>query len=583
MINSKNLSIYFLLIFSSLSIYSAKKTPLIEIKQLKVLSDSDQHNFDYYFFEGVRLKEEKKYDEAIESYRMCEAIDSTDAGLNAELGVLYAISGLKDEAIAHLEKAVKTEPDNWWFNLRLISAYTDNNQLENAISVAESLTKYFPCKEDVYQILISLYKQNNQFKKAIASLDKIESISGIDESTSFEKFRLYVQINQLKKGIAEIEKLIKKFPSETRYKVLRGDIYMQQKKPAKALEIYNNVIETDPQNPQVYISLSEYYENNKEPEKAMESILKALKSDDFGVYEKVQILGQYAQNLISDSTRFNETESLFKLLVDKYPLEEQVHNYYSVFLQFRKRYPEAISELETMVNINPKNEQTWLQLIQLNFAQKNPTQAAEVSQRAIEQIPDYAQLYYLKAIAEYQLEKYDDAVKTGREGINIIKSTEASLKSDIYALIGDSWYKLEQKDSAYVEYDNAVNSNSQNIQVLNNYAYYLSLDKTDLKKAERMSAVTVEKEPKNSTYLDTYAWIFFQQGNFVLAKFYIERAMDNLSPEYDPGIILEHYGDILFMNKDDKKAVEMWKKSYEAGNSTEELKNKIDNNGWKRD
>ena len=117
---------------------------------------------------------------------------------------------------------------------------------------------------------------------------------------------------------------------------------------------------------------------------------------------------------------------------------------------------------------------------------------------------------------------------------------------------------------------------------MNNYAYYLSLEKAELKKAEKMSAKTVELEPKNSTYLDTYAWILYQQGSYSLAKFYIERAVDNLNKEEDPGVVLEHYGDILWMNNNDEKAMEMWQKSYDSGNKTEELKKKIANKGWKR-
>jgi hypothetical protein len=58
-----------------------------------------------------------------------------------------------------------------------------------------------------------------------------------------------------------------------------------------------------------------------------------------------------------------------------------------------------------------------------------------------------------------------------------------------------------------------------------------------------MSAKTVELEPKNSTYLDTYAWILYQQESYTLAKFYIERAVDNLSNEEEHGVVLEHYGD----------------------------------------
>ena len=116
---------------------------------------------------------------------------------------------------------------------------------------------------------------------------------------------------------------------------------------------------------------------------------------------------------------------------------------------------------------------------------------------------------------------------------------------------------------------------------MNNYAYYLSEEKLDLKKAESLSAKTIEKEPKNSTYLDTYAWIFYQQGNYSLAKFYIERALDNIESEKDSGVISEHYGDILWKTGDAVKALEMWKKSFESGNVTDELKLKIENKGMK--
>ncbi|MDO9153697.1 MAG: hypothetical protein Q7U47_08330 [Paludibacter sp.] len=546
------------------------------------LNQELQKKFDYFFYEGLKLKEEEKYDQALDAFRFCLSVDSTDAGVLSETGVLYAIIGLSDEALNCLKNAVKYDPENWWHTVRLINLYSETNDKENAIKIAEKLKSLYPNKEEVHNMLISLYKQTKQFNKAIAALNKLESLTGIEETISFEKFRLYLELKQLKKGIDEIDKLINKYPAESRYRVLRGDIYLQQNLPIKAYEIYSKLLMEEPVNPYVYVSLSDYYNIKKEPEKAMESILKALKNEQFGVNDKVQILGQYVQNLLRDTARFNETESLFKLLVDRYPLEEQVHNYYSIFLQFRKRIPEAISALETMLNINSKNEQTWMQLIQLNLASKNFEQLVEIADRAILNVPEIPQWYYYKAISQYQLGKYIEAVHTCKTGIMTVKPEQNALKSDFYAQIADSWFKLEMKDSAFIAYEDALKINSQNIYVMNNYAYYLSLEKRELKKAERMSAITVEKEPKNSTYLDTYAWIFYQTGNYELAKIYIERAIDNLAPDHDPGVIMEHYGDILWMMKDDSKAIEMWQKSYDSGNVTDELKKKIDEKGWKR-
>lgn len=83
-----------------------------------------------------------------------------------------------------------------------------------------------------------------------------------------------------------------------------------------------------------------------------------------------------------------------------------------------------------------------------------------------------------------------------------------------------------------------------------------------MQKAERMSAETVKAEPDNATFLDTYAWIFFQQGNYTLAKLYMESAMSKTKEESPD--MLEHYGDILAKLGQMEEAVENWKKSKEG-------------------
>jgi len=551
------------------------------------LTDAMRRQFDYYFFEGIRQKDNQQYDQAIETFRMCVAIDSLDAGAQSEMGILYAVIGFNDEAVQRMETAVRIDPSNWWYNIRLISMYSDLKNWKRAIEITRNLQKAYPNKEAVYTMLATFYKETKEYEKAIEAYDKLESLTNIDESTSFEKFQLYSLLNKTQKGIAEIDKLVSKYPAESRYKVLQGDICMQQKMPDKAFEIYQKVLKDDPENPYVYVSLSEYYKSVNQPDKALKSIVSALKSDQMEVETKVNVLGQYVEKLVHDSTKLVETESLFKLLVDRYPLEEQVHGYYAVFLQYQKRPVEALSELETMININPKNDQTWIKIIQQNITDKNFKQLMTTTARAIENLPKLPAWYFYRGIAQYQLNDYNGALGTYKKGLPLINNDQADLKSDFYAQIADIYYKLEKKDSAFVNYQASLAANPKNIMVMNNYAYYLSLEKSNLKKAEQMSARTVELEPKNSTYLDTYAWILYQEGNYSLAKFYIERAMDNLTKEEEPGVIQEHYGDILWMNskdtgKDDAKALEIWQKSYDSGNKTAELKQKITNKGWKR-
>ena len=578
-----NYVILFLLAGLMFSCGIVRKTTLQE-KSRRVLSEDENREFYFNFYEGLRLKEEGQFAEAHESFLKCFQIDSLDAGLLVEISFIQLASGKQAEATENMKKAVKLDPDNWWYNTHLIGLYVQQKELGEAVSLAESLLKKFPEKEDIYNILIQLYKETNRLSKAIALYDKLERITGTNERISFDKIRLFLIDNNIKKAHAEIDKLIVKFPLDNKYKLLKGDMLMQQGKILQAYELYQWVLREDPQNPFTYISLSEYYKAVDNPEKSIEFIMLALQNGQLDISSKFDMLSQHIEHIIRADGKIDETEKLFKLLVEYYPLEEGVHGYYAAFLQYMKREEEAALAYESMLNINPGNPQTWFSLIQIHFAKKDYEKVIQIADRAINATEDNLNFYFYKAITQEITEQYEDALITHTTALSLFKEGEnLQLRSDIYTHLGDIYMKLEKPDDAFMAYEEAVTFNPNNLIALNNYAYYLSLEKRDLQKAERMSAKTVEKEPRNSTYLDTYAWIFYQQGNYSLAKFYIERAIDNLKETQDQGVILDHYGDILWMlGNQDEKALETWEKAYNAGYQTEELRKKIDNKGWER-
>lgn len=543
------------------------------------MTESEEKQFYYYYYEAVRLRDNQLYDQALETFLFCYEIDSLNAGLNSDLGLLYATIGMLDESEHYLARAVELQPKNWWYNLRLINLLSEQKQFDRAVELAVALQKNYPYKEDVYYMLASLYTQTKQPGKAIEAYNSMEKIVGINEMISFDKYRLYTQYGKAKKGIAEIDRLIEEYPAETRYKVLRGDIYMQQKMPEQALAIYNRVIAEDPQNPYVYLSLSDYYNFVDQPDKALELIMNALKNEALDVDTKMGILGKYIESLLADKKKIDETEDLFKMLVEYYPLEEQVHTYYATFLQYQGRTDEMLDELETILYINPKNEGAWLQQIQVYAEADDFQRVIDIATKGMESLPEASSLYFYKSVAQMQLKDYEGALATSIEALDLFASGKAdnrALQSNFYAQIGDIYYSLKEKEKAFEAYEEALKINSGNIYTMNNYAYYLSLERENLRRAERLSAKTVEVEPNNSTFLDTYAWILYRQESYSLAKFYIERAIDNLKPEEDNSVLYDHYGDILWANGDKEKAVEMWRKAQESGLDTDELREKIE-------
>ena len=234
---------------------------------------------------------------------------------------------------------------------------------------------------------------------------------------------------------------------------------------------------------------------------------------------------------------------------------------------------EARFQFQLITEMEPSNAAAWQQLLNLALKSEDIPEVIRICTRCQELFPDAPEYYFYLGIAYFQQEKYQDALDTYKAGLEIIPETNVGLKSDFYGQIGDIYYQIKNMPETYKAYDEALKYNDKNVVVLNNYAYFLSLEKKDLKKAERMSALAVKLEPNNSTYLDTYAWIFFVQGNYTLAKIYIESALANDTTKSSE--LVDHYGDILFMSGDKEKALEQWKKAKEMGKESEVLDRKI--------
>ena len=110
--------------------------------------------------------------------------------------------------------------------------------------------------------------------------------------------------------------------------------------------------------------------------------------------------------------------------------------------------------------------------------------------------------------------------------------------------IGDMYHMKGDSKSAYKAYDKVLKIDPDYAPVLNNYAYYLSEDGKQLKKALAMSKKTVDAEPDNATYLDTYAWILHLLGRDQDAKPYFKHAM--LYGGKDSAVIMDHYAEVLY-------------------------------------
>lgn len=541
----------------------------------EISSDSSiKRKHQYFFLEALKAKTNRQLDVAFELFSYCDELDSLSAPVKYELSRLYSEMGDRHSAINTLKKAVELDNSNYWYQAALAQQSERLHLFELAIETYEKMVQNFPDKPELNYNLASVYAQSGDELNAINALNKLEETIGINETVSMQKFRLYQRDEKEEKAFAEIIQLVNKFPYDLKYVVLLGDLYLDADKPEKAYDYYQRALAIEPDNAYLAVSLANYYEAVGDKKAAKKQISHVFVNKKIDIDDKLAYLAHYLQQNIKDSTDVIQAEVLFKQLLDEYPQEVDLHTMYGGLLLSQNKAEEAKKEFEIVAELTPDNKENWMQLISLEGRDNDYNKMIVVTQQALEKIPETPEIYFYQGVAYFQLEDFENSLKSFEDGVKVIPEENVNMLSDFYGQIGDINHRLQRTEDAFVAYEKAIEYNPRNLGILNNYAYYLSLEKKELDKAESMSGITIKAEPGNITYLDTYAWVLFMKGDYKLAEFYLKSAINNGGDEH--GEILEHYGDVLYKIGKPKEALTYWIKAQENGQDSELLKRKIE-------
>ena len=433
----------------------------------------------------------------------------------------------------------------------------------------------FPGKQDPLFNLLDLYGRQEKYDEVISTLNRLEKHMGKNEQLSMEKFRIYLQMKDDKKAFQEIESLVQEYPMDMRYQVILGDVYLQNGKKQEAYDVYQKVLAAEPDNPMAIFSMASYYKQTGQEGLYQQQLDTLLLNKKVTPDTKVNVMRQMIvenEQADKDSTQII---ALFDRIMKQEQDDPQIPMLYAQYLLSKNMEAESVPVLEQVVDLDPTNKAARMMLVGTAVRKEDYKQIIKVCEPGIEATPDALEFYYYLAIAYNQAEQPDSVVSICKRALeHTTADSKKEVVSDFYSILGDMYHTQKQMKEAYAAYDSALVYNPSNIGALNNYAYYLSVERRDLDKAEEMSYKTVKAEPNNATYLDTYAWILFEKGNYAEARIYIDNAMK--SDDEKSYVIVEHCGDIYYMTGDVDGALSYWKKALEMGSESKTLKQKIE-------
>ena len=539
------------------------------------LSYNDQRRFDYFFLEAVNQQSAGNLSASYDLFRHALEINPNAPEVYYNLAGYYVTMRNDSLSRFNFEKAAELAPKNTTYLEKLGQFYINSKDYESAIKAYEKLYAIQHDNPDVITILLQLYGTQNNYDKMIAMLDRLETVQGSSDRISLTKMQVYQQQGKKKEQEDVLKSMVKKYPNDPNYKVMYCNWLMNNGRSKDAYKTLNQVLKDDPKNVGAQLAMLDYYSSQHKADKTRELTSQLLVSKDIPSNTKAALL---RQTIIDNEQHHGDSTAMLNLLDKTLSQPQENGDIYLMKAAYMSLHHMPDSLIDSVyvqaLNVEPDNSRARILLLQDLWTKKEYDHIIAVAHPGQEYNPDDMAFYYFEGLAHYMKKDNDKTLATFQKGISQInKDSDPDIVADFYSIMGDIQHEKGQDSLAFDSYEKSIQWKPDNVGTLNNYAYYLSEVNRDLPKAEQMSRKTIDAEPNNSTFLDTYAWILFMEGKYADAKTYIDRAIANDSTLSD--VVLEHAGDIYSMNGDNDKALEYWNKAAAKGEGSATLQKKI--------
>lgn len=546
---------------------------LAEIKPFDT-AKSDNATSDRIFADAVKENMLGNAKEAEALFNKFVTVKPNVAAGYYELARLNAKENNTVKSEQNIRKAISLDSANKWYKELFGNLLATTNRYAEAAEVFSQLANNNKPNEDYLLKASLLYQRAKMYEKSIAVLEQLVDQRGADEDVLMQINQLYLKQNKIEDAAKTLRRLVEANPKEGRYYALLAEMYLNNKNDKKAKEIYDEAEKKFPEDISVQLGYAAYYKSKNDSAKYTEYINKAIGNRTIDEQTQVTLLVSYLQDMGKDSAAISNALLLTETLVKQKPENSSLQGVYGDLLSMNGRPKEAIEAYKKSLKKDSTNLNIWQQFL-FNLTDKpNADSLIYYSENALTLFPSAAILYYLNGIGYVNKGNYSKGIKAITTAIDYQPEDNKGLLSEMYASLGDAYNSNKEFALSDKAFEEALKLAPENPTVLNNYAYYLSVRNVRLEDAEKYSAKSLQLRPGEATFLDTYGWIFYQQGKYEKARELIQQAIDKNGKNAD-ATLYEHLGDVYFKLNDVEKAVQNWMKAKEKDPLNEQLERKI--------
>jgi tetratricopeptide (TPR) repeat protein len=470
--------------------------------------------------------------------------------------------------LEYAERAYRADSNNRWYAQNYATQLIAARKYRESMPIYRALLRLNPRDIDAYHALAILYASGGMPYSAIAILDSAEIRTGYNLYLASMKQRMLIETRQYDKAITDGQRIVEEFPYDSEARTNLALAYEASGCDSLAERSYEEAFRIDTTNIETLVALVDYYDRKGDMKRMFDYERRIFRDERVTIEEKIDRLEQYTSDMTFYSQNFFNVGSVILGLMTDYPTNRKVVDAYASHLLGSGENMAAIDLLRRHLDDATTTALDYISLIQLESYLSLSELVATDLAAGLMRFPQNRALRLYAAMLALNSSEYDKAISMAKQCLKL--SADDIEISETWGFIGDIYHEIGEDKRAFRAYDKALNYNPDNVAVLNNYAYFLSLLDRDLERALSMSARAIELERGNATYIDTYAWVLHRLGRNEEAKVAMRQAL-SLSGQKESAL-LAHYGDILWALGEKFMADTYWKKAVEMGYDAEEMR-----------
>jgi tetratricopeptide (TPR) repeat protein len=520
------------------------------------------------FIEGKTFELQDNYIAAFQKYYEALSIEKAP-GIYYTLSRLYYNLSQYRKALETGQQALKLTPDNLDYKDNLSDIYIMLNDYKNARKYLMQISEKRPDDINVLYNIGRTYEAEKRPSEAIKYYEKItDDFDDYDETVLERMIDIYEGYKDYANSAATMEKLLTLNPANTELKYTIAATYLKVPNYDDALRIYEDILRTDPNNRDVQTEMIKIYFRQHRNDLAFQKFGQLTKKDTVDFATKMNVALSFFDAAQDDSEALGVAKSILENMQSSYP-EQWMPVYYLALIDSRQANS-PIPEEKINFIMKQAADTSAEAYIEVGFyyLQRNKLdEALRYFAKGTDLFSEDFRLNFLAGNTLYQQGKESDCLSYLEKALELNPSDINTLST-----LGIVYDDLNMDTKCDLLYDQAFKFYPDNILLLNNYAYHLAERGIRLLEAKEMSKKTIDQEPENSSYLDTYGWICFKLKDYKNAEKYIKQAIKLGSN----AVLMQHLGDIYEAQDEIPKALKTWNKALELDPNNKDVIYKIE-------